>query len=137
MITTAKKSDKKALLRFYKSQRYAASFLGYDFAYFIQNDNEIVASVIVSQLFKEHPQYFMHALVVDINHQQQGLAVQLIRHCQQQYSSLVCFASSRLTSLYLNNNFKMARCNSLTEQLSVRFNAYKKKQPELKIFIHG
>ncbi len=135
MITTAVKSDKKTLLRFYKSQRYVASFLGYDFSYFIQQDDKVVACVIVSQLSKDHPQYFMHGLVVDIKYQQKGLAAQLIKHCQQ-HAPLVCFVSSKLTSLYLNNNFKIASCDHLTEQLSIRFNAYRKKQPELKIFIH-
>lgn len=132
----AAKSDKKSILRFYKSQNYSARFLGYDHCYFVKQNGSIIASVIVSQLAENHSQSLIHALVVKEGLRHQGLATKLIKHCTANHTNLVCFALDKLSPLYLKSGFKLASNSELTEQLSIRFNSYQQKQASMQIFIH-
>ncbi|WP_068546569.1 GNAT family N-acetyltransferase [Thalassotalea crassostreae] len=135
-IFSADKADKKDIKRFYKSQRYSAGFLGDDRCFLVRDtavkNTPIIASVIVSYCSTSP---FLHALVVDIKHQKQGLATALIKHCQQHFNSLVCFCEPKLASLYLANRFqvindiKMAK--SMPEQLTSRFDSYRQHTPSL------
>ena len=44
----ANKADKKSILRFYKDNHYSARFIGYDSCYLIKENDNIIASVIIS-----------------------------------------------------------------------------------------
>lgn len=48
-VIVAKKNDKKSILRFYKENHYPARFIGFDHCYLIKVDDNIIASVIISQ----------------------------------------------------------------------------------------
>ena len=138
-IATAEKSNKKAILRFYKSQNYSASFLGYDQCYFICDKQIIIAAMIVSKIAAKHQHYFLHALVVDNQYQRQGLASQLLRHALQITQPLICFANESLSSFYMQNNMlKLTHdqiVKKLPEHLFLRFERYRKKQLQLKVFM--
>lgn len=138
-IRQSEKSDKKDILRFYKAQRYSARFIGLDCCYFITIDNNIIGSVLVSQLIPTNLQFLLHALAINKSHQRQGLAKALLNHVQSKYQPLVCFANQELSPLYLTNGFKKLAHTDindvLTEPLSIRFNRYLIKQPRLKVFI--
>ena len=135
-IFSAEKADKKDIKRFYKSQRYSAGFLGDDRCFLVRESNvnnaPIIAAVIVSYCTTSP---FLHALVVDIKHQKQGLATALIKHCQQHFDSLVCFCEPKLASLYLANQFQLLTdfqlSNHLPEQLTSRFQSYRQHTQSL------
>ena len=139
IIRSAIKSDKKDIFRFYKSQHYSARFMGLDQSYLILLDNEIIGSVIISQITPDNHQHFLHALVIHHQYRKQGLATKLLNEVLPDYQNVVCFADVSLSSFYLANKFKQTPLlevsNRLTEQLSVRFTRYSKKKPLLNIFI--
>jgi len=139
-IQKSTKADKKSILRFYKNQRYSARFIGLDQCYLLFIDKAIIGSVIISQISANHRQYFLHALVIDQYYRKQGLAKILLNYVQSRYQPLVCFADESLSPLYLANGFDKlcpAEINTkLTEQLSIRFARYLKKQLRLKVFIN-
>jgi len=139
-IHTALKSEKKDILRFYKSQRYPARFIGLDHCYTIKEKHSIIASVIVSFLSDENKQPFLHALVTNKQYHHQGIASQLLHHIQTQHPKVVCFADKSLRLFYLKNNMIEIEQDSvkqcLTEPLFLRFQSYQKKQQQLKLFIH-
>jgi len=138
-ILLAKKTDKKSILRFYKSQHYSARFIGLDYCYLVKKDEKIIASVMVSQITTDNSQYFLHALVVDKNHQKQGIATKLVNHVNQTHQPVVCFAQPELSRFY--HQCKMPELaihlltSQLNEHLSLRFQQYQKKQSDLKVFI--
>ncbi len=139
MIVKANKSDKKDIQRFYKAQHYPASFIGLDNCYLIKEDNNIVASVIISEIKGNNKQYFLHALVVNKAQQSQGLASQLIQHTKHLHQPLVCFAEKTLADFYFKQGMKAIEESPLNtclnEQLLLRFNRYKQKQTSLTAFI--
>ena len=139
-IRKSEKSDKKNVLRFYKSQQYHARFIGLDYCYLLINKNAIIGSVIISQITPENAQYFLHALVIDSRYKNQGLASSLITFASTMHSPIICFAHEQLSPLYLANQFTHLALNQvdnqLTEQISIRFNTYRKKQPNLNVFIY-
>lgn len=130
-ITTASKTDKKDILRFYKQQHYSARFLGFDHCYVIKSNQQIIASVIVSMITQNNNQAFLHALVVDTNYRHQHLASMLLQHCIRQHLELVCFAQLSLAPLYINNGFVQAKINSLTPELQQRYQRYLAKNSDL------
>ncbi len=139
-VLLAKKSDKKAILRFYKAQHYAARFLGFDNCYLIKKDDEIIASVIVSGLIASSSVAFLHALVVDNQHRHQGAATQLLRHALSLHAPLICFAQPALRPLYLSVNMKLMSADNISanlpEHLLTRFNAYQNTQPTLEVYYY-
>jgi GNAT superfamily N-acetyltransferase len=139
LVIIAQKSDKKAILRFYKSQHYSASFLGYDSCYFLKNNEEIIASVIISKIAQHHQHYFLHALVVKQQYQRQGLASQLLQYAQRQHLPLICFSTEKLLPFYLKNSLIKLQSDkivsNLPEHLHMRYKRYLKKQPQLNVFL--
>ena len=141
VIHQAIKADKKSLLRFYKSQRYCASFMGGDKSYFIKSTttDDIIASVIISKIRPDHHQWFLHAVVVVHRYQKQGLATALIKYVATLYSPLVCFAKANLSNLYQQAGMKIINPEHINEQLSTelasRYYLYIKKQKYLTVFI--
>jgi len=135
-IIKAEKTDKKDIKRFYRQQNYSAGFLGLDHCYLVRFEQKIIASVIVSQITPENNQHLLHALVVDGQYRQKGLASTLLRHAIKLYQPLVCFAGADLATLYTQAGFKRAESNDLSQTLNLRFQAYRKKINDLMIFIH-
>ena len=130
----ALKSEKKAILRFYKSQRYSASFIGLDQCYLVKINQDIIAAAIVSQLKPDNQQYFLHALVVQTSYQKQGIASQLLTYILQKQPRLICFASPKVSSFYKKANWQQTTINQLNPALQTRFLRYQKTQPQLAIF---
>ena len=139
-IVQATKTDKKAVLRFYKSQRYSARFLGGDHCYLIKKQDVIIASVIVSTIQSNNRQCFLHALVVEKAFQHQGLASLLIQHCQTMHCPIVCFCLPQLSVLYTHYDFKLLSSKAINSLLCAdllqRFKRYQAKQSELVALIY-
>jgi len=135
-ITTAIKTDKKSLMRFYKQQHYSAGLLGFDNVYVIKHEEVIIAAVIVSALEKDNPQLFLHALVVDDKFRQQGLASKLLKHIRSIHSSqeVICFASIELSKFYQKSGFELCQEKQLCPPLLSRYLQYKKTNNELLVF---
>jgi len=135
-ITTAIKTDKKSLMRFYKQQHYSAGLLGFDNVYIIKCEEVIIAAVIVSALEQDNPQLFLHGLVVDDKFRQQGLAGRLLKHIRSIHSSqpVICFASVELSEFYHKNGFKLSQVKQLFPPLLSRYLQYKKTNNELLVF---
>ncbi|WP_448564019.1 GNAT family N-acetyltransferase [Thalassotalea ganghwensis] len=136
-IEAALKSDKKALMRFYKQQHYSANLMGLDSVYLIKVHQVIIAAVIVSYLHKDNQIGFLHGLVVDNNYHRQGLAQQLLRKCTDSHHQLVCFVKPELAHFYQQNEFKLGQLTDLSLDLAQRYSAYQNKWPELNIFIYS
>lgn len=139
-IEVATKSDKKAILRFYKEQHYSASFLGFDTTYLIKLANEIVATVIVSQLTQHNTDYFLHGLVVDERYQHRGLASKLISYCQQRHSPIICFSQPSYTKLYQKLRFieleQLEIKDNLSAPLYERYIRYLVTKPNLGVMMY-
>jgi len=135
-ITTAIKSDKKSLMRFYKQQQYRAGLLGFDTVYIIKHEGVIIAAVILSALIKDNSQLFLHGLVVDKNFLHQGLASDLLQYSQNIHSakSIVCFANNELSELYQKNGFALSNEKKLLSPLLARYLQYKKTNNALLVF---
>ncbi|WP_371185900.1 GNAT family N-acetyltransferase [Thalassotalea maritima] len=133
MIICAEKSDKKDIKRFYKQQKYNARFLGDDACYFIKDNEQIIACVIISY---QHRSPFLHGLCVDGTHRHQGIARQLLTHCQHLHQHIYCFAQDSLAGLYLNSHFSQVSQDTLPNSLQTRFTSYLRKQTNLVAFYH-
>lgn len=112
---------KNDIKRFYRHQNYSAKFKGYDQVFFaIQSEKQaiecqsenIIASVIISQLKQDHKQALLHGLVVDNVHRGKKLGTKLINYALKQCSlpveHIVCFAEPRLAPFYVNCGFAFA-----------------------------
>lgn len=137
-ITTAGKTDKKSLIRFYKQQHYSAGLLGFDHVYIMKHEDVIIGAVILSALEKDNLQLFLHGLVVDGNFQHQGLASKLLEYARGIHSSqsIVCFASYELSEFYQKNDFKLSQEKELLSPLLYRYLQYKKTNNGLLVFSH-
>ncbi len=137
-ICLADKSEKKAILRFYKAQHYSARFIGLDSCYVIKKDQHIIASVIISKIQPSNKQNLLHALVVAQAYRGQGLASHLLQYITQQSANLVCFAKAELAPLYSKHGFTALAANQansvLSSELFKRYQKYQTKQPTLTIF---
>ena len=153
-LILAKKSDKKSVLRFYKNNQYSARFIGLDTCYIIKDNDNIIASVIISKmpsfsnLTQNLPvplsttsisQYFLHALLVSINYRGQGLAKSIIMHALALHQPLVCFAPEPLSPLYLTSGLTMIEGSSIESSidamLHTRFKRYSRDKPNLRVFM--
>lgn len=160
-VIIAKKTDKKSILRFYKENHYSARFIGFDRCYLIKVDENIIASVIISQGNKlqqvdpstEHDSnnsylnfppnktpYLLHALLVAPSYRRLGYAEHLLSHAIINHQPLICFAQESLRELYLNNGFIHIEDNLFSQCLPAdfysRFQQYSKNKPELRAFVH-
>lgn len=130
MHSIVKLSNKKQIKRFYKSQHYSAAFIGFDSSYQVVDVNcNIIASVIVSYQIKDNQQAFLHALVVDKNFQNIGVAKQLIAYVCTQHNDIICFCSPKLINLYQQCYFNIASEIELSTKNKFRFSLYKNQQP--------
>lgn len=161
-FTLANKLDKKPLKRFYKNLHYPFSYMGLDTVFLLKktvNNNdtnqqdvgdEIIASVVISKLSPENPQYLLHALLVAPAYRKQGIAAALleqasdfIRNIKAQQATqnsqsaicLIAFADKALTAFYQKKGYIESRHDALLPPLSLRYQSYLKKQPHLKLFI--
>lgn len=128
----AQKQDKKALKRFYKAQRYSASFIGNDHCYLVCNQDGYLAAVILSELTEHQDHWFLHALVTKTDIQGQGIGSALLNYAQKQHLGVIyCFCQPELFPFYQNHGFNNLNPAKLPHELKVRFNAYQKHQAEL------
>ena len=136
VISTASKSEKKSLMRFFKQQGYSASLLGYDNTYLMKYSGEIIGAVIISGLEKNNPQLFLHALVIKKEFRQKKLASQLLEYalCQHATQQVICFADETLTHFYQLNNFSQLTQHQLLKPLLRRYLGYKKTNNALLVF---
>ncbi|TPH17685.1 GNAT family N-acetyltransferase [Litorilituus lipolyticus] len=139
VVICADKSEKKAVLRFYKSNQFSTRLKGFDSIYTIKKNSRIIASTIVSKITKNNTQCLLHGLVVESNYQKQGLAKLLLNTCKANHHSIVLFASEDLTSFYQKQGFNLipslAIQGALTPELLSRYLRYKTKQSSLCAFI--
>ena len=144
-LRQATKQDKAKIKRFYKRQRYSASFMGRDCCFIVEDSqlastDNIVAAVIISCINTNNEQALLHALVVDKTLRSQGIASGLLNTCLQHHEQVVCFADESLTKLYCQNRFtKLSESEHhhyLTPTIKERFSLYKKKQPSLTAFYY-
>ncbi|GLX80150.1 hypothetical protein tinsulaeT_34900 [Thalassotalea insulae] len=136
-IIRADKSDKKAILRFYRSQHYSARYLGHDQVYMIKQQQTIIAAAMVSQIQADSPVYFLHAVVVNSHYQKQGLASALLLEIDKAQQSLLCFAKISLAPLYQKiamTHQPSKQIQQLPTHLQQRYYSYLIKQPALKVF---
>jgi len=134
-IHTAVKSDKKIIKQFYKRQHYSASFMGLDTVYFIKDKEIVIASVIISQFETHNSQHFLHALVVDKQYQNQGLASQLLNFSPLNEYQITCFAIQEMHKLYINAGYQQICSKQLNELNFLRYQQYKKFKSNLQVFI--
>lgn len=123
-IAAAEKSDKKAILRFYRQQRYSARFLGDDVTYIARRDEQIIAAVIMS--YKSSTP-FLHAMLVCKTQRCQGIAQALLALLLPQFPELYCFCENDLAPFYQKFGFHQIQSNTLPHELRARFIAYQKK----------
>jgi len=135
LVQIAVKSDKKTIKQFYRRQHYSASFMGFDTVYFIKHNEIIIASVIISQFKQCNVQHFLHALVVDKQYQNCGLATQLLNYHHIHAQQIICFAAKQLKELYLNANYNLASSEQLNETNLLRYQQYRKSKSDLQLFI--
>lgn len=139
-IKLADKSDKKNIIRFYKAQRYSASFIGYDKTYLAINelDNSVVGIVIVSFSNNINQQGLLHGLFVKAEYRHQAIARKLLHTALKSHNQIICFAATELSSFYQKMGFNPTTIHEafIAEVNLTRFNAYQKNMPSLAIFIH-
>jgi len=139
LVSLAGKSDKKAVLRFYKNNHVSARFKGLDSTYIVKENNQIIASVIVSQITINNTQCLLHGLVVESNYRKQGLAKLLLKTCKVNHRPLVLFAAKDLASFYQQQGFNLIPPvqveDALTPELLPRYLKYKAKQSSLSVFL--
>jgi len=147
-------SDKKQLKRLYKQEHYSAGFKGFDTAYGVFNNEQLISALIVSQLTPDNTQALLHGLVTEKSRQNQGHASKLLSYCLASYQkvgltsiagtttnntkaieSIVCFIDPKLRAFYLQHQFTEQPITALNDTLKPRFNAYQKYQADLLIMV--
>ncbi|MEH6597573.1 MAG: GNAT family N-acetyltransferase [Colwellia polaris] len=140
-VVKAIKSDKKDVLRFYKSQQYSARFIGQDHCYIIKVDNKIIASALISAGQENSNSWLLHALVIDKSMRGNKLASFLIRAIinnrfhNQALVKVICFADEKLQQLYIKNNFikynETKQIATLPDEFQQRLKRYQMKNKNL------
>ena len=151
-VTKAIKADKKNINRFYKAQRYAASFIGQDQSYFIKHNQNIIACVIISAGQENGQFWLLHALVIDPKHRGNGIASLLLRTVIAEqviqndkpvvrYGKIICFADQALQALYLSNKFVSYNTakdiTQLPDEFHHRFLRYRISQNNLCCYLYS
>jgi hypothetical protein len=128
-VVKAVKTDKKDILRFYKNQQYAASFIGHDQCYIVKIDQCIIASVIISAGQNPGNFWLLHGLVTDKAQRGKNIA-SFILHAivsdknerkQARYKNIICFADKALKAFYSSNHFILYNTSEDIAQLPVEF----------------
>lgn len=145
-VIKAAKTDKKDILRFYKNQQYAASFIGHDQCYIVKMDHLIIASVIISAGQEPGNFWLLHGLVTDKAERGKNIA-SLILHAiisnknerkQAKYKNIICFADEALQAFYVSNHFVHYNTRDDIAQLPIEFKQrlirYREKQKNLHCF---
>lgn len=145
-VIKAIKTDKKDILRFYKNQQYAASFIGHDQCYIVKIDQCIIASVIISAGQDPGDFWLLHGLVTDKAQRGKNIA-SLILHAlisekneqkKARYKNIICFADKALKAFYSSNHFILYNaCDDiaqLPEEFKQRLIRYREKQKYLHCF---
>lgn len=157
-VVKATKVDKKDILRFYKSQHYAARYIGQDHCYVIKMNDTIIACAMISAGQENRQFWLLHALVIDKQYRGNGLASKLIQTLISKqekskpstslmleselatYPNIVCFADTQLKQLYISNGFTLHNSNEdiqqLPEEFQQRLLRYRKKQNNLCCFLY-
>ena len=163
-VEKAAKTDKKDIMRFYKAQRYAASYIGQDQCYFIKGNNEIIACAMVSAGQENGELWLLHALVTEKAYRGKGLASLLLRFIMAEskvelqqvapgntvdknepslprYSKIICFADKVLQPLYLSNKFinynAVEDIAQLPNEFQQRLSRYREKQSNLCCYLYN
>jgi hypothetical protein len=145
-VIKAVKTDKKDILRFYKSQQYAASFIGHDQCYIVKIDQRIIASVIISAGQEPGNFWLLHGLVTDKTQRGKNIASFIIHNIisdknerkQIRYKNIICFADEVLQTFYLSNHFiHYNTCDDIAQlplEFQQRLIRYREKQKNLHCF---
>ena len=163
-VEKAARTDKKDIMRFYKTQRYAASYIGQDQCYFIKVNNEIIACVMVSAGQESGEFWLLHALVTDKAYRSKGFASLLLRAIMAEtktelqqanpvntvdknesslptYSKIICFADKVLQPLYLSNKFinynAVEDIAQLPNEFQQRLSRYREKHSNLCCYLYN
>lgn len=163
-VEKAAKTDKKDIMRFYKTQRYAASYIGQDQCYFIKVNNEIIACVMVSAGQESGEFWLLHALVTEKAYRGKGLASILLRFIMAEskvelqqitpgntvdknesslptYSKIICFADKVLQLLYISNKFinynAVEDIAQLPHEFQQRLSRYREKHSNLCCYLYN
>ena len=146
-VVEALKSDKKDIMRFYKSQQYSASFIGHDHCYIVKFDNKIVASVILSAGQACGDYWLLHGLVIDKVMRGKKIASVILQaiinseHLGSKFKKIICFADVALQGLYNKNLFVTYNSNdeieTLPQELKQRLKRYQSKQPNLHCYLYS
>ncbi|MBA6222658.1 MULTISPECIES: GNAT family N-acetyltransferase [unclassified Colwellia] len=145
-VIKAVKTDKKDILRFYKNQQYAASFIGHDQCYIVKMDKLIIASVIISAGQEPGSFWLLHGLVTDKAQRGKNIA-SLMLHAiisdknerkKARYKNIICFADEALQTFYLSNHFIHYNTRDDIAQLPIEFKQrlirYRERQKNLHCF---
>ena len=139
-VILADKTLKKDIKRFYKHNHSSFSFKGLDDTFLIYEDNQIIASAIVSQLTVTNLQFLLHGVLTHQSYRKQGLANKLLKFIEAHYRShskqnspftLHCFVLPELVGLYQKHGYQVTFEGVLNEVLHPRFIAYKRMKPTL------
>tara|TARA_R110000787_G_scaffold269764_2_gene376650 strand:- start:291 stop:776 length:486 start_codon:yes stop_codon:yes gene_type:complete len=148
-IVKAKKSDKKDIMRFYKNQRYSASFIGQDQCYIVKRGDFIIASAIVSAGQGSDDCWLLHGLVTNKDQRGENIASLLLQTIfseqnalkQARYQQIVCFADIALQPFYQKNHFISYNSSKNIAQLPLEFKerllGYRAKQQSLHCFLYS
>lgn len=143
-IRLAKKADKRQIKNFYKTNKYSASFMGYDTSYIALADNRIIACVILSYISKNNNQALLHALYVENNYRIQGIAKELVSYAKREHKSVACFALNTTSDFYYTLNFNQIQkdmtdltTTGLLSTINIeKYVQYKKHIPNLSAFVY-
>jgi GNAT superfamily N-acetyltransferase len=147
-VVKATKADNKAIKRFYKTQRYSASYIGQDHCYLVKNQSIIIASAIISAGQENGDYWLLHGLVTDQEYRGLKIASSIIRkiidqgnHTQDKgYTNIICFADSELRPFYLANRFisynAINELNKLPLEFKQRLVRYQEKHKNLQCFLY-
>lgn len=145
----AAKTDKKDIMRFYKTQRYAASFIGQDQCYLVKHNSLIIASAIVSAGQEAGEFWLLHGLVTNKALRGKNIASLILQkiisvkneQAQARYEKIICFADKSLQQFYQINHFVSFNTSNNIAQLPVefrqRFVRYQEKNQDLYCFIYS
>lgn len=131
------KTDKKSILRFYKTSGYSASFMGYDSTYWLLSHNEIVGSVMLSYIEESNTYALLHGLFISPSLRNQHLGYELVSYVLTLHTKVICFADESLTAFYNKLGLYVTNNEEIPECMQGRYSSYIKKNKNLKIFSTG
>lgn len=135
LFNKSKKEDKKHIKNFYKTERYSASFMGYDHCYTASYNNKIIGCAILSYINQGNEYALLHALYITPLYRNNGYANKLINHVCNEHKHIVCFADKSLHGLYKKNGFINTLPKNIPNDLQQRFNRYAIKNGNLTVYI--